>query len=234
MTHKAKILLAEDDLNLGSLLKQYLMAKGFDIDLVFDGEVAYRTFMKNKYDICLLDVMMPKQDGFTLGKNIKRVNSRIPIIFITAKGLKDDVLKGFNIGADDYITKPFEMEELLERIKAVLRRTQNVKLNDIKFRIGKFEFNSLKQELTIDGEKTKLTTKENNLLKILAENKNELVERNFVLKEVWGDDSIFNARSMDVYITKLRKYLQPDPLVRIINVHSKGFKLVTDGDEDYL
>ncbi len=232
MKHKAKILLAEDDLNLGSLLKQYLMAKGFDIDLVFDGEVAYKAFMKNKYDICLLDVMMPKQDGFTLGKNIKRINSKIPIIYITAKALKDDVLKGFSIGADDYITKPFEMDELLERIKAVLRRTQNVKTNDVKFKLGNFEFNSLKQELLIDGTRTKLTTKENNLLKILAENKNELVERNFVLKEVWGDDSIFNARSMDVYITKLRKFLSPDPMVRIINVHSKGFKLVTDGDEE--
>ncbi len=226
--HKAKILLAEDDLNLGSLLKQYLVAKGYDIDLVFDGETAYKIFMKNNYDLCVLDIMMPKQDGFTLGRNIKRINSKMPIIYLTAKSLKDDVIKGFEIGADDYITKPFEMEELLVRVEAVLRRTKKAKSNETKFKIGKFEFDSVKQVLILDGNETKLTTKENNLLKILAENRNELVERNFVLKEVWGDDSIFNARSMDVYITKLRKYLQDDPVVKIINVHSKGFKLVTE------
>ncbi len=229
--HKAKILLAEDDLNLGSLLKQYLVAKNYDIDLVFDGETAYKLFMKNLYDMCLLDVMMPKQDGFTLGKNIKRINSKMPIIYLTAKSLKDDVIKGFSIGADDYITKPFEMEELLVRIEAVLRRTTKEKDKQIKFSIGIYEFDSLKQELINGIDVVKLTTKENNLLKILAENQNELVERNYVLKEVWGDDSIFNARSMDVYITKLRKYLQEDTNVKIINVHSKGFKLVTDSQE---
>lgn len=227
----AKILLAEDDLNLGSLLKQYLVTKGYDIDLVFDGETAYKIFMKNKYDLCLLDVMMPKQDGFTLGKNIKRINSKMPIIYLTAKSLKDDVIKGFSLGADDYMTKPFEMEELLVRLEAVLRRTKKDKVKSTKFSIGLFEFDSLKQELSNGKDNTKLTTKENNLLKFLAENKNELVERNYVLKEVWGDDSIFNARSMDVYITKLRKYLQGDPSVKIINVHSKGFKLVTNNEE---
>jgi DNA-binding response OmpR family regulator len=225
--NKAKILLAEDDLNLGSLLKQYLVTKGYEIDLVFDGETAYKIFMKNNYDLCLLDVMMPKQDGFTLGKNIKRINSKMPIIYLTAKSLKEDVIKGFELGADDYITKPFEMEELLVRIEAVLRRTKKPENKQTKFQIGKIKFDSLKQEISIDNKKTKLTTKENNLLKILAENANELVERNYILKEVWGDDSIFNARSMDVYITKLRKYLQDDPVVKIINVHSKGFKLVT-------
>lgn len=225
--NKAKLLLAEDDLNLGSLLKQYLVAKGYEIDLVFDGDTAYKLFMKNNYDLCLLDVMMPKQDGFTLGKNIKRINSKMPIIYLTAKSLKEDVIKGFELGADDYITKPFEMEELLVRIEAVLRRTQKDKVEQTSFVIGKFNFDSIKQELNIGDKKEKLTTKENNLLKILAENKNELVERNFILKEVWGDDSIFNARSMDVYITKLRKYLQDDPMVKILNVHSKGFKLIT-------
>ncbi|MBN2892382.1 MAG: response regulator transcription factor [Bacteroidales bacterium] len=229
--HKAKILLAEDDLNLGSLLKQYLVAKSYEIDLVFDGDTAYKLFMKNVYDLCILDVMMPKQDGFTLGKNIKRINSKMPIIYLTAKSLKDDVMKGFAIGADDYMTKPFEMEELLVRIEAVLRRTQKDKVKTTKYTIGKFEFDSLKQELLLGDVVAKLTTKENNLLRILSENQNELVERNFVLKEVWGDDSIFNARSMDVYITKLRKYLQEDTSVKIINVHSKGFKLVTDGEE---
>ena len=224
----AKVLLAEDDLNLGSLLKQYLVAKGYEIDLVFDGETAYKLFMKNKYDLCLLDVMMPKQDGFTLGKNIKRINSKMPIIYLTAKSLKEDVIKGFSLGADDYMTKPFEMEELLVRIEAVLRRTQKTKVKEIKFTIGNFRFDSLKQELSSENNTSKLTTKENNLLRILAKNQNELVERNYVLKEVWGDDSIFNARSMDVYITKLRKYLQDDESVKILNVHSKGFKLVTD------
>ncbi len=226
--NKAKILLAEDDLNLGSLLKQYLISKGYNVDLVFDGEIAYKLFMKNEYDICLFDVMMPKQDGFTLGKNVKRINSKMPIIYLTAKSLKDDVLKGFEIGADDYITKPFEMQELLVRVEAVLRRTQREKSSQTNFTIGEFEFNSVKQELIFNGKTTKLTTKENSLLKILADNQNELVERNYVLKEVWGDDSIFNARSMDVYITKLRKYLQDDENVKIINVHSKGFKLITN------
>lgn len=225
--NKANILLAEDDLNLGSLLKQYLLVKGYNIDLVIEGETAYKLFMKNTYDLCLLDVMMPKQDGFTLGKNIKRINSKMPIIYLTAKSLKSDVIKGFNLGADDYITKPFEMEELLARVEAVLRRTKRLKNNTLKFNIGQFMFDSVKQELTTETKKHKLTTKENNLLKILAENKNELVERNFILKEVWGDDSIFNARSMDVYITKLRKFLQTDTSIKIINVHSKGFKLVT-------
>ena len=226
--NKAKILLAEDDLNLGSLLKQYLISKGYNVDLVFDGEIAYKLFMKNEYDICLFDVMMPKQDGFTLGKNVKRINSKMPIIYLTAKSLKDDVLKGFEIGADDYITKPFEMQELLVRVEAVLRRTQREKSSQTVFSIGEFEFDSVKQELTFNNKTTKLTTKENSLLKILADNQNELVERNYVLKEVWGDDSIFNARSMDVYITKLRKYLQNDENVKIINVHSKGFKLITN------
>jgi len=229
--NKAKILLAEDDLNLGSLLKQYLVAKGYDIDFVFDGETAYKLFMKNVYDLCILDVMMPKQDGFTLGKNIKRINSKMPIMFLTAKSLKDDVIKGFALGADDYMTKPFEMEELLARIEAVLRRTQKNKSQTTKFSIAEFEFDALKQELKFGNKVTKLTTKENNLLRILAENQNELVERNYVLKEVWGDDSIFNARSMDVYITKLRKYLQDDEKIKIINVHSKGFKLVTGTEE---
>lgn len=225
--NKAKLLLAEDDLNLGSLLKQYLVAKGYEIDLVFDGDTAYKLFMKNNYDLCLLDVMMPKQDGFTLGKNIKRINSKMPIIYLTAKSLKEDVIKGFELGADDYMTKPFEMEELLVRIEAVLRRTKKDKIEQTSFIIGKFHFDSIKQELILGDKKEKLTTKENNLLKILAESENELVERNFILKEVWGDDSIFNARSMDVYITKLRKYLQEDPIVKILNVHSKGFKLIT-------
>ncbi len=224
---KAKILLAEDDWQMGPLVKQYLTAKGYEVDLAPDGEIAYKIFMKNEYDLCILDIMMPKQDGFTLGKKIKNINSQMPIIYLTAKSLKDDIIKGFELGADDYMTKPFMMEELLARVEAVLRRTKKKEKNETKFKIGNFEFDSVKQELVIGDKKTKLTTKENNLLKILAQNQNELVERNYILKQVWGDDSIFNARSMDVYITKLRKYLSDDPSVKIINVHSKGFKLVT-------
>ncbi len=224
---KAKILLAEDDWQMGPLVKQYLTAKGYEVDLAPDGEIAYKIFMKNEYDLCILDIMMPKQDGFTLGKKIKNINSQMPIIYLTAKSLKDDIIKGFELGADDYMTKPFMMEELLARVEAVLRRTKKKEKNETKFKIGNFEFDSVKQELIIGDKKTKLTTKENNLLKILAQNQNDLVERNYILKQVWGDDSIFNARSMDVYITKLRKYLSDDPSVKIINVHSKGFKLVT-------
>lgn len=225
---RPKILLAEDDLNLGALLKQYFYAKGYDIDLVLDGETAYKLFMKNDYDICILDVMMPKEDGFTLGKKIKNINSQMPIIYLTAKSLKEDVIKGFELGADDYITKPFEMEELLVRVEAVLRRTMKHKTEQTVYNIGEYIFDTIKQELQYGNQKTNLTTKESNLLFILVENKNELVERNFALKKVWGDDSVFNARSMDVYITKLRKYLQDDPKIKIINVHSKGFKLITD------
>lgn len=225
---KSKILVAEDDINLGALLKQYLVVKGYLVDLVSDGENAYSYFMKNEYDLCILDIMMPKMDGFTLGKKIKSIHSQMPIIFLTAKSFKEDVLHGFELGADDYITKPFEMEELLVRVEAVLRRTKKNNEKIETFSLGKYQFDTISQELIIDGKFTKLTSKESELLQLLIENKNNLVERNFALKKIWGDDSIFNARSMDVYITKLRKYLQEDESIKIINVHSKGFKLVVD------
>ncbi len=229
---KAKILLAEDDVNLGSVLKQYLNAKGYDVDLCIDGEDAFKSFMENEYDLCVLDVMMPKKDGFTLAKDIRRINSKIPFLFLTVRSMKEDVLKGFELGADDYITKPFNMEELLMRLEAILRRTGRMtESKQTVFQIGKFTFDSVKQTLKIGDEVRKLTTKENELLKLLASNMNEVVERNYALKLVWGDDSFFNARSMDVYITKLRKYLQEDPSVKIINVHSVGFKLITNAEE---
>lgn len=229
---KAKILLAEDDINLGSVLRQYLHAKGYDVDLANDGEEAFKTFMENEYDLCILDVSMPKKDGFTLAKDIRRINSKIPIIFLTVRSMKEDVLRGFDIGADDYITKPFNMEELLMRIEAILRRTGRLtESKQTVFQIGKFTFDSVRQTLKIDDKVQKLTTKENELLKLLASNMNEVVERNYALKLVWGDDSFFNARSMDVYITKLRKYLAADPSVKIINVHSVGFKLITNAEE---
>lgn len=224
---ETRILLAEDDENLGSLLKEYLEIKGYKTGLYINGNKAYKGFIQEHYDLCLLDVMMPEKDGFTLAKEIRQINSDIPIIFLTAKTLKQDVLEGFSIGADDYITKPFSMEELLFRIEAILRRTHSGSGNqqDI-FKVGKYDFDAQKQTLTIDNQAQKLTTKEAELLKLLCNNKNKVLERNFALRTIWFDDNYFNARSMDVYITKLRKYLKQDPSVEILNVHGKGFKII--------
>ncbi|MBN1767465.1 MAG: response regulator transcription factor [Prolixibacteraceae bacterium] len=228
MDEKIKILLAEDDENLGLLLKEYLVAKGYDTDLYPDGEAAYHGFMRNQYKICLLDVMMPKKDGFSLAKDIRMVNADIPIIFLTAKNLKEDVLEGFKIGADDYMTKPFSMEELIFRIEAIMRRlsSENNKSDQSIFQIGKYTFDARKQLLIFDNIEEKLTTKESELLRLLASNANKVLERNYALKAIWIDDNYFNARSMDVYITKLRKHLKNDPTVEIINVHGKGYKLI--------
>lgn len=228
MEQKTKLLLAEDDENLGLLLKEYLVAKGFDADLYPDGEAAYKGFMKEHYDICILDVMMPKKDGFTLAKDIRIVNADIPVLFLTAKNMKDDVLEGFKLGADDYITKPFSMEELIMRIEAILRRTsqESQSNNQQVFTLGKFTFDTRKQTLSEGEESVKLTTKESELLKLLCQNANKVLERNYALKSIWIDDNYFNARSMDVYITKLRKHLKDESSVEIINVHGKGYKLI--------
>jgi DNA-binding response OmpR family regulator len=226
---KYRILLAEDDENLGSLLQEYLQAKNYETDWVGNGEKAFRYFEQFHYDLCLLDVMMPVKDGFTLASEIRMLNSDIPIIFLTAKSMKEDVLEGFSLGADDYITKPFSMEELLYRIEAILRRTKGAGSGDThSWQIGSFAFDSKKQVLVGTGTEQKLTTKESELLKLLCNNMNQVLERNFALKAIWIDDNYFNARSMDVYITKLRKYLKTDPNVQIINVHGKGYKLVVD------
>lgn len=228
MEQKTKLLLAEDDENLGLLLREYLIAKGFDAQLYPDGEAAYKGFMKEHYDICILDIMMPKKDGFTLAKDIRIVDPDIPVIFLTAKNLKEDVLEGFKMGADDYITKPFSMEELILRIEAILRRTSQESTSNSQqvFTIGRYTFDTRKQILT-EGENTvKLTTKESELLKLLCQNANKVLERNYALKSIWIDDNYFNARSMDVYITKLRKHLKDEPSVEIINVHGKGYKLI--------
>ena len=226
---KNRILLAEDDENLGSLLQEYLQAKNYEADWVTNGEKAFRHFEQFHYDLCLLDVMMPVKDGFTLASEIRILNSDIPIIFLTAKSMKEDVLKGFSLGADDYITKPFSMEELLFRIEAILRRTKGTRGGDKnQWKISTFTFDTQKQLLTGTGTQQKLTTKESDLLKLLCNNMNQVLERNFALKAIWMDDNYFNARSMDVYITKLRKYLKPDSKVQIINVHGKGYKLVVD------
>ena len=228
MEQKTKLLLAEDDENLGLLLKEYLVAKGYDADLYPDGEAAYKGFMKEHYDICVLDIMMPKKDGFTLAKDIRIVNGDIPIIFLTAKNLKEDVLEGFKTGADDYITKPFSMEELILRIEAILRRTAQESQSNAQqiFTLGRFTFDTRKQTLSEGEEIVKLTTKESDLLKLLCQNANKVLERNYALKSIWIDDNYFNARSMDVYITKLRKHLKDEPTVEIINVHGKGYKLI--------
>lgn len=223
----AKILLCEDDENLGMLLREYLQAKNYDVDLMPDGEEGLKAFQENRYDLCILDVMMPKKDGFALAQEIRRINGRVPVIFLTAKTLKEDVLAGFRIGADDYMTKPFSMEELLFRIEAILRRMNNHK-NKVgqNYAIGRFVFDTQKQRLVIDGKIIRLTTKESELLSLLAECMNNVLERNFALKTIWIEDNYFNARSMDVYITKLRKKLNDDPDVQILNVHGRGYKLV--------
>jgi len=226
MEKDCKILLAEDDENLGMLLREYLIAKGYDTDLLPDGEAAYEAFTGKKYDVCILDVMMPKKDGFALAKEIRMVNTDIPILFLTAKSMKEDVFHGFKLGADDYITKPFSMEELLLRIEAILRRIKGVLANQEVFQIGKYKFDIQKQQLIDADGVVKLTTKESELLKLLCNNANKVLERNFALKTIWVDDNYFNARSMDVYITKLRKHLKKDDSVEILNVHGKGYKLV--------
>ncbi len=224
---KVKILLCEDDENLGMLLREYLQTKGYDCDLQPDGEAGYRAFAKTKYDLCILDVMLPKKDGFTLASDIRSINTEIPIVFLTAKSMKEDILQGFKIGADDYLSKPFSMEELLYRIESIMRRVRGKRTKDIiVYHIGDFVFDSQKQLLTIGEKVTKLTTKESELLTLLAINANNILERNFALKTIWVDDNYFNARSMDVYITKLRKLLKDDPNVGIINIHGKGYKLI--------
>ncbi len=219
--------MAEDDENLGLLLKEYLQAKGYETVLFTDGDHAYKGFVTDHFDLCLLDIMMPIKDGFTLAREIRELNSDIPIVFLTAKSMKEDVIEGFRTGADDYITKPFSMEELLFRIEAILRRTKGTTSdNQQELHIGKYIFDTNKQELRLGNEVQKLTTKESELLRLLYNHRNRILERNFALRTIWMDDNYFNARSMDVYITKLRKYLKDDPTVEIINIHGKGYRLV--------
>ena len=227
MGEKLTILLCEDDENLGMLLREYLNAKGYNAELYPDGETGYKAFVKNKYNLCVLDVMMPKMDGFTLAEEIRKVNAEVPIIFLTAKTLKEDVLEGFKVGADDYITKPFSMEELTFRIEAILRRVHGKKNKESSvYKLGRFTFDTQKQLLAIDDRQVKLTTKESELLALLCAHAGEILQRAFALKTIWVDDNYFNARCMDVYITKLRKHLREDESVEIINIHGKGYKLV--------
>jgi DNA-binding response OmpR family regulator len=228
---KTKVLLAEDDRNLGNILRTYLEAKGYATKLFVNGQEASDAFSKEPFDFCIVDVMMPVKDGFTLAKDIRKVDTQIPILFLTAKSLEEDKLKGFQSGGDDYLTKPFSMEELLARIEAILRRSSaKSALGGSKgvLEIGSFIFDYNHQLLSINGKEQKLTSKEAELLKLLGEHVNNVVDRSFALNRIWQNDSYFNARSMDVYVAKLRKYLKEDPSVELINVHGIGFKLVTN------
>lgn len=230
-----KLLLVEDDPNLGLLVQEYLTLKGYETDRASDGQQGLQQFMTQSYDLCLFDVMMPKKDGFTLAKEIRLTGRDVPIIFLTAKSMQEDTIQGFRLGADDYITKPFSMEELLLRIQAILRRYQRTvtQPETATFRIGSFAFDYPHQTLThtapgMDPQTQKLTSKESELLKLFAQNLNQPLSRSFALKMVWGDDSYFNARSMDVYVTKLRKYFKEDAGVQLVNLHGEGFKLMAD------
>ncbi|HEX2920629.1 MAG TPA: response regulator transcription factor [Bacteroidales bacterium] len=223
-----KILLAEDDVNLGNLLKNYLNAKGYPTTLCVDGKQALDAFSKGSFNLCILDIMMPEMDGLSVAKEIRKSDKEMPVMFLTARNQKEDIIEGFRSGADDYITKPFSMEELLYRIQAILRRSLTTpagKKEDF-FTIGSYTFDPLKQILLHNGVPVKLTTKESELLELLCKHGNDVLERNFALKAIWIDDNYFNARSMDVYITRLRKYLRRDPSVKILNIHGKGYKLI--------
>jgi DNA-binding response OmpR family regulator len=224
-----KVLLAEDDKNLGTILSSYLNAKGFNTSLCINGQEAFDLYKKDRFDFCIIDVMMPVKDGFTLAREIRMIDKKIPILFLTAKSMQEDKIRGFELGADDYITKPFSMEELLLRMRAIIRRAAERKQpdpNKIYYDLGKLSFDYNRQILKTPKDEFKLTSKETELLKMLCDNINEVLDRSIALKKIWQDDSYFNARSMDVFISKLRKYLSSDPSVEIVNVHGRGFKLV--------
>jgi two-component system, OmpR family, response regulator len=227
MTKGIKLLLAEDDENLGQLLATFLRSKGFTVDLAENGKVALERFRSGNYQFCIFDVMMPELDGFKLATEVREIDKKVPILFLTAKDLKDDKLKGFSIGGDDYMTKPFSMEELLARIEAILRRVgADLSNDDSEFFIGKLRYEPELRLLHLSDGERKLTTKENQLLSLLVKNQSEILDRQATLRAVWGDDNYFNGRSMDVYIAKLRKLLKEDERIEIMNVHGKGFKLL--------
>ncbi len=225
---KPQILLCEDDTNLGMVLKNYLELNDYNVTLERDGKLGLAAFQREKFDLCLLDVMMPNMDGFTLAEEIRDVNPDVPLFFLSAKTMKDDIIQGYKLGADDYITKPFDSEVLLHKIKAILKRNEELHREEVnaEFDLGKYHFNPRLRELTIDGKTQTLSPKENELLKMLSEYKNDLLSREIALKKIWGSDTYFNGRSMDVYIAKLRKYLREDPALEIVNIHGNGFRLV--------
>ncbi|MEO8771934.1 MAG: response regulator transcription factor [Ferruginibacter sp.] len=225
---KPKILLCEDDTNLGMVLKNYLELNDYDVILERDGRLGLAAFQREKFDICLLDVMMPNMDGFTLAEEIRDINPDVPLFFLSAKTMKDDIIQGYKLGADDYITKPFDSEVLLHKIKAILKRNEEMHREEVnaEFDLANYHFNPRLRELTINGKVQTLSPKENELLKMLSEYKNDLLPREAALKKIWGSDTYFNGRSMDVYIAKLRKYLKEDPKLEIVNIHGNGFRLV--------
>jgi DNA-binding response OmpR family regulator len=225
---KYKILLCEDDTNLGMVLKNYLELTDYDVSVERDGRLGLAAFQREKFDICLLDVMMPNMDGFTVAEAIRDVDPDMPLFFLSAKTMKEDIIQGYKLGADDYITKPFDSEVLLLKIKAILKRNEEEnKINDnIEFDLGDYHFNPRLRELKIGTTVHVLSPKENELLKMLADHKNDLLPRERALKKIWGSDTYFNGRSMDVYIAKLRKFLRADAQIQIVNVHGSGFRLV--------
>lgn len=226
MDNGTSILLAEDDVNLGHLLQTFLKSKGFNVSLAQNGKIAFEKFNNGSFQFCIFDVMMPEMDGITLAKEIREIDKKIPILFLTAKSMKEDKLEGFSAGADDYLTKPFAMEELLARITAILRRTGDDAKPEDTYKIGHINYEPEIRLLHLTEETKKLTTKENQLLHLLVKNQNEILDRQATLRAIWGDDNYFNGRSMDVYIAKLRKLLREDESIEILNVHGKGFKLV--------
>ncbi len=225
---KYRILLCEDDQNLGMVLKNYLELNDYDVTLERDGRLGLAAFQREKFDICLLDVMMPNMDGFTLAEEIRDVDPDIPLFFLSAKTMKEDIIQGYKLGADDYITKPFDSEVLLLKIKAILKRNEELtkESENVEFDLGKYHFNPKLRQLIVEGRTQTLSPKENELLKMLAEHKNDLLPRERALKKIWGSDTYFNGRSMDVYIAKLRKYLKEDSNIEIVNIHGNGFRLV--------
>jgi len=225
---KPHILLCEDDTNLGMVLKNYLELNDYNVTLERDGKLGLAAFQREKFDLCLLDVMMPNMDGFTLAEEIRDVNPDVPLFFLSAKTMKDDIIQGYKLGADDYITKPFDSEVLLHKIKAILKRNEELHREEVnaEYDLGKYHFNPRLRELIIDGKTQTLSPKENELLKMLSEYKNDLLSREVALKKIWGSDTYFNGRSMDVYIAKLRKYLKEDSTIEIVNIHGNGFRLV--------
>lgn len=224
-----KILLIEDDFNLGFVIQDTLKSQGYQVNLCKDGKEGLQVFNQKAFDLCVLDVMMPKKDGFSLAEDIRRTNTEVPIIFLTAKSMQEDKIKGLKAGADDYITKPFSTEEFLLRVEAVLKRTSKseAKVDDKKdlFHIGKYTFDYRNYQLTGGEEDRKLTKKEAEILRLLCMHQDQVLQRELVLNMVWGDDNYFVGRSLDVFITKLRKYLKADENVKIANVHGVGFKL---------
>jgi two-component system, OmpR family, response regulator len=225
---KPKILLCEDDANLGMVLKNYLELNDFDVTLERDGRLGLAAFQREHVDLCLLDVMMPHMDGFTLAEEIRDVNPDVPLFFISAKTMKEDIIQGYKLGADDYITKPFDSEVLLLKIRAILKRNDdlNKEADNKEFDLGSYHFHPKLRQLIHNGQTQTLSPKENELLKMLAEHLNDLLPREAALKKIWGSDTYFNGRSMDVYIAKLRKYLRDDTNIEIVNIHGNGFRLV--------